>query len=81
MALINSKSKVNTIYSIYATNLRLQIETTNIYAQKNDNSFLETYNKIIAVFQIFDNLGCLRFFLKIILLVNLILKIIFGIFS
>lgn len=37
LALINSKTKINTIASVYMAKLRLKVQSTNIRPQKIDN--------------------------------------------
>lgn len=52
LALIDSESEVNTMTSAYIKKLGLQMQKTNIEAQKIDESTLETYSMIIAGFQV-----------------------------
>lgn len=42
--------------------------------------FLKTYSIIIATFKIFDKIGCLQFFQKIILLADISIELVFGMF-
>ena len=48
--LIDSKSEVNAIASAYAKKLGLQVQKTDVGAQKIDGSTLETYGMVIAGF-------------------------------
>lgn len=50
MALINSKSKLNTKIFGYAAKLSLIIQKTYVNDQKIDNFFMEIYNIVIIIF-------------------------------
>ena len=61
-ALINSSSEVNAITPAYAAKLGLKIRKTDIRAQKIDSSTLDTFEMILASFQIKNKLDRARFF-------------------
>ena len=62
LALLDSGSKVNTMTLAYIAQLGLKVQKTNFGVQKIDKSFLATYSIVIATFQVFNKLGCSRFF-------------------
>ena len=84
-ALINFGSKVNTMTLGYALKLGLKIHLINVKAQKIDNSTLETFEIVLASFQIEDKLEKVRFFQKTFLLVDfsieIVLKMLFLTFN
>ena len=49
-ALINSGSKVNTMTPAYVKQLGLQVQKTDVRAQKIDGSLLRTFEMVIASF-------------------------------
>ena len=61
-ALINLSSKVNTMTPAYAKQLSLQVQKTDVGAQKINGSSLRTFGMVIAGFQVEDKLGRARFF-------------------
>ena len=83
--LIDSDSKVNAMTLAYAKQLGLQVQTTDVWAQKIDNSLLRTFEMVIAGFQVEDKLGKVRFFQKLFLLaktsMEVVLRMLFLIFS
>ena len=68
--LINSGSEVNAITLAYAKKLGLRTRKTNVGAQKIDGSLLETYEIVIAAFQMKDKFGRVRFFQETFLLAD-----------
>ena len=80
-ALLDSGSEINVINSNYAWKLWLKIWKTNVGAQKIDGSALETFEIVIANFQVKDKASRLRFFQEIFLIANtkfeVILKMLF----
>lgn len=54
MTLINFRSKINTINSIYTAKLDLQVQKTDINTLNIDNSFLEIYDMVIIIFHVLD---------------------------
>lgn len=60
--LINLGRKINTITLGYASKLGLKVCSTNIRAQKIDNSTLEMFGIILASFYIEDKLGQAQYF-------------------
>ena len=61
-ALLNSGNKVNVMRSAYVKRLGLKARKTNVGAQKIDGSALETFEMVIANFQMEDKGGRSRFF-------------------
>ena len=61
-ALINSGGEVNTITPAYAKQLGLCNQKTDVWAQKIDKLSLNTFEMVIAGFQVIDKLGRTRFF-------------------
>ena len=61
-ALIDSGSEVNAMTQEYASKLGLKIYTTDVGAQKIDDSILKTFAMVLASFQIEDKLGRTRYF-------------------
>ena len=61
-ALINSGSKVIAMTPAYAKQLGLQVQKTDVGAQKIDSSSLRTFGMVIAGFQVEDKLVRARFF-------------------
>ena len=70
-ALLNSKSKVNIISQVFNFELGLQIQKTNIAAQKIDGITLKTYKMVVFIIFLFDKDGKERFFEESFLLANL----------
>ena len=63
-ALLNSGNKINTISFAYVKRLGLKTWKTNVKAQKIDNSILETFEIIIADFQVENKVSKPKFFQK-----------------
>ena len=61
-ALFDSGSKVNAMSLAYVEMLGLKIRKTNVGAQKIDGSALETFEMMIADFQVEDKSGEPKFF-------------------
>ena len=77
-ALIDLGSKVNTITPAYAKQLGLQVQKTDVGAQKIDGSSLRTFGMIIAGFQVEDKLGRARFFQESFLLAKTSIEVVLG---
>ena len=60
--LINLYSKVNVMTPAYAKQLDLQVQKTDVGAQKIDNSLFKTFEMVIASFQVEDKLDKAQFF-------------------
>lgn len=84
-ALINSDSKFNTITWSYATKLGLKIRTINVRVQKIDGSTFETFDIVLASFQVKDKFERARFFREIFLMtdtsIDIIIRILFFILN
>ena len=63
-ALLDSGSKVNAMNPAFVQKLGLHIQKTNVGAQKIDGSTLETFEMVIANFQVEDKGGRPRSFRK-----------------
>ena len=77
--LLDSGSEVNAMTPEYASKLSLKVCPTNIKAQKIDNSIIETFQIILASFQVDDTLEKARFFQEMFLLTDLSIEIVLGI--
>ena len=84
-ALIDSGSETNVMASAYAKKLGLQIQKIDIGTQKINGSTLETYDMVIAGFQVQDKFRKTRFFQETLLAadtsVEVVLEISFLTFS
>ena len=69
-ALLNSGSKVNAMNPAFARKLGLHIRKINVGAQKIDGSVLETFEMVIADFQMEDKGGRPKFFQETFLITN-----------
>ena len=78
--MLNSGSEVNAKSLNFAWKLGLKVWKTNVGAQKIDSSALETFEMVIANFQVEDKANRPRFFQEIFLVVNTKFEIILGIF-
>ena len=56
-ALLNSSSEVNAMTSAFALKLGFKSRSTNVRAQKIDDSTLQTFGMVLASFQLEDKLG------------------------
>ena len=77
-ALLDSSSKVNIIYPIFAKKLGLLIRLINIRAQKIDSITLDTYEIVFATFLVENKANWVRFFKKTFLVANVSLQIVLG---
>lgn len=55
-ALLNFGNKVKAMTPAYAANLGLKVWSTNVRAQKIDDSIFKTFGMVLASFQIKDKL-------------------------
>lgn len=78
--MIDFGNEFNAITPAYTTILELCVCPTNIEAQKIDEFTLSTYNIMLVNFQLKDKLRKMRFFQKTILVTNIIIKIVLGMF-
>lgn len=62
LTLINSTNKVSTINPAYIAKLNLQIQISGVSNKKILNFPQKTYGIVIFILDIFNKLGCLRFF-------------------
>ena len=67
-ALMDLGCKINIMTLAYAKQLGFQVRKTNVITQKIDSSLLQTFEMVIASFQVKDKLDRARFFQKLFLL-------------
>ena len=77
-ALLNSGNEVNAMTPGYASKLGLKVRPTDVGAQKIDDSILETFEIVLASFQVKDKLRKPRFFQETFLLIDLNVKVVLG---
>ena len=77
-ALIDSGSEVNAMTPAYAKKLGLRTQKTDGGAQKINESSLDTFEMVIAGFQIIDKLGRARFFQETFLLADTTIEVVLG---
>ena len=77
-ALIDLGSEVNIMTPAYAKQLGLQVQKTDIRAQKIDNLLLRTFRMVIAGFQVEDKLDRAHFFQESFLVANISMKVVLG---
>ncbi len=66
------------MYPNYAIKLGLSIQKTDVGAQKIDGSSLETFDIVIAGFQVQDKLDQSRFFQETFLLADTSMEVVLG---
>lgn len=59
------------MHLLYAKKLGFNIQKTNVWAQKNDSTILETFEIIIAAFLVYDRARKVCFFEKTVLLADI----------
>ena len=79
-ALVDSGNEINTMTPTYVAKLGLQVRKTDIRAQKIDGSTLETFEMVLADFQVGDKLGRARFFQETFLLADISAEVVLGMF-
>lgn len=77
--LLDSGRKVNAMTPAYASKLGLKVRSTNIGAQKINDSILETFEMTLASFCVKNKLGQARFCQEIFLFANTSVKVILEI--
>ena len=77
--MLNSGCEVNAISPAYAKKLGLKTWKINVGAQKIDGSALETFEMVIADFQVEDKSGRPRFFQETFLVADTKFEVILGI--
>ena len=77
-ALLDSGSEVNAIHPTFARELGLSIRTTDVRAQKIDNTMLDTFGSVVAAFLVTDKANQVRFFEKTFLVANISPEVVFG---
>ena len=75
-ALIDFGSEINAMTPAYDKQLGFRTQRIDIRAQKIDGSLLATYEMVIAVFQVKDKLGRVRFFQEKFLLADTSIKVV-----
>lgn len=76
----DSSSEINIIYLIFAKEFRLFVKPIEVGAQKIDGITLNIYGMLVAIFSMTKKINQIRFFEKTLLVVNITLKAVFGIF-
>ena len=76
--MLDSSSEVNAMSPAYAENLGLKTRKTSVRAQKIDGSALETFEMVIADFQMEDKGGKPRFFQEIFLVADTKFEVVLG---
>ena len=79
LALFDLGSKVNTIYLTFAQELGLPIKLTDVRAQKNNGTMLDTYGMVVAAFSVMDKANQVKFLKETFLVANVSLEVFFGI--
>ena len=77
-ALIDSGSNVNIIYPIFAKQLGLPIQSTDVGAQKIDGTTLDTHEMVVAAFSVVDKANQVRFFEETFLVANVGPEVVLG---
>ena len=77
-ALLDLGSEVNAMTPAFTSKLDLKICSTDVGAQKIDGSTFQTFEIILASFQVEDKLGQTRFFQELFLLVNTMMQVVLG---
>ena len=78
LALFDSSSEVNAIYTTFTRKLRLPIRPTDIGAQKIDSTMLDTFEMVVSAFSMMYKANRVRFFEKTFLVANVSLEVVFG---
>ena len=78
-ALLDIKSKVNTMSQAFTSQLGFKIQKTNIEAQKIDNTTLKTYEIIVSTFSILDKDNREKFFEESFFLADVKSNVVLGI--
>ena len=77
-ALIDSGSEINAMTPGYVSKLGLKVRPTDVGAQKNDGSTIETFGMVLASFQVEDKLGRTCYFQKTLLLADISMVVVLG---
>lgn len=80
LALFDLYNKINAIYSTFAKEVRLSITLTDIRVQKIDGIMLDIYRMVVEAFLVTNKANWVRFFEENILVANICLKVILGMF-
>ena len=64
LALLDLGSEVNAMHPAFVERLGFVVQITNVVAQKNDDTTLETYGMVVAAFSVIDQADRIRFFEK-----------------
>ena len=77
-ALLDLRSEVNAMTLAFASKLGLKVCPTNVGAQKIDGSTLQTFEMVLASFQVEDKLGWARIFEESFLLADVTMEVVLG---
>ena len=72
-------NEINAMTLAYVAKLGLQVQKTNIGAQKIDGSTLNIFGMVLANFQVKDRFGKVRFFQETFLLADISAEVVLGI--
>ena len=78
LTLLNLGSEVNAIHPTFTQKLKLPIRTTDIGAQKIDNTMLDNFGMVVATFLVMDKANQVRFFEETFLVANVSLEVVLG---
>lgn len=79
LALFNLRSKVSVIHLTFTIKLGLSIQPTDINAQKINDTMLNTYEMVVAVFSMTDQANQVRYFQKTFLVANISFEVVLRI--
>ena len=79
LALFDSGSAVNSIYSPFTQELGLSIRSMDVRAYKIDNIIPDTFGIVVSAFSVIDKANLIKFFEKTFLVANINPKVVFGI--
>ena len=77
LALFDSGSEINAIYSFFAQELRLPIKPIDVKDQKIDGTTLNTFGMVVTGFLMIDKVNWVRFFKKTFLVANISPEVVF----
>ena len=77
-ALLDSGSEINANHPTFAQKLKLSIRTTDVGAQKIDDTMLDTFGMVVVVFSITDKANRVKFFEKTFLVANVSPEVVLG---
>ena len=76
--LLDSGSEVNAIHPTFTQEIELPIRPTDVEAQKNDGTILDTFRIVVIAFSVTDKANRVRFFEETFLVANISPKVVLG---